>query len=95
MTKAAEDHTKDMGSVGKEGHIGTDGSTFFHRIKRHGKWSGGCSENISYGKMNGLDVLIHLLIDDGVPGRVHRNNIFAEKFTYMGSNSGSFNGTHD
>lgn len=72
MTKAAADHTKDMGFAGKTGHVGTDGSNVFFRIKRYGKWKGGCGENLAYGPKTGKGVLLNLLIDDGVPDRSHR-----------------------
>jgi len=56
------------------------------RIKRYGDWDIAAAENIHFGKTpNGLhEAVIALVIDDGVPSRGHRNNIFNEKLKYLG-----------
>ena len=37
----------------------------------------GGAENIAYGKVNGLECIVSLIIDDGVKGRGHRKNVLA------------------
>ena len=85
LWKAARDHAKDMGKWGKRGHVGTDGSNLSQRIKRHGTWKSGISENCSYGFDDALAIMLQLLIDDGVPGRGHRKNILAPGMRYIGA----------
>ena len=88
MAMAARDHTMDHGTKGLTGHKGSDGSTTSDRLERYGKWAGGNAENISYGKYFGINVVMQLLVDDGVPGRGHRRNLFDEDYTLTGSLSG-------
>ena len=55
------------------------------RINRYGTCTGGWGENISYGRNSARDVVLALIIDDGLPARKHRANIFASKFNYAGA----------
>lgn len=58
------------------GHAGSDGSNPGSRLNAHGDWQMAYSENIDYGPLlTGRDVIIDLLVDDGVPDRGHRHNI--------------------
>lgn len=88
MSKAAADHCADQASGGF-GHEGRDRSHAGQRIARYGSFSGGWGENISYGKTSARDVVIALIIDDGLPGRKHRKNIFNSSFTVAGAAFGS------
>jgi uncharacterized protein YkwD len=82
---AAKDHATDTGPKGITGHTGSDKSSMGQRINRYGKWDGGAGENISYGHNIGRDIVVQLLIDDGVSSRGHRNNILNKNFKYAGS----------
>jgi uncharacterized protein YkwD len=55
------------------------------RISRYGTWAASWGENIAYGKKSARDIVIALIIDDGIAGRKHRANIFASKFNYAGA----------
>ncbi|CAD8077000.1 unnamed protein product [Paramecium primaurelia] len=84
LEQACIDHVKDTGPQGVTGHTGTDGSSLSDRIERYGEWYGKIGENISYGQKNGQDVIIQLLIDDGVGTRGHRKNCFSPDFLLVG-----------
>jgi uncharacterized protein YkwD len=71
---AARDLAVDQARSGLIGHDGSDGSTMQSRIESHGKWFGTIAENISYGYGDGSDVVMRLVVDDGVPSRGHRHN---------------------
>ncbi|HEY4306895.1 MAG TPA: CAP domain-containing protein [Gemmatimonadaceae bacterium] len=77
MSTAAADLANDQRQTGNMGHAGSDGSNPGSRLNAHGGWQMAYSENIDYGPLlTGRDVIIDLLVDDGVPDRGHRHNIF-------------------
>ena len=45
-------------------------------------------ENIDYGKKSPEQVIVALMIDDGVKDRGHRKNIFSKGFKKMGAFTG-------
>lgn len=77
LTSAARDHARDQQRTGSVGHNGSDGSSVDERARRYGTWLVSISENIDYSAaVHGGDVVQNLLIDDGVPDRGHRKNIY-------------------
>ena len=84
LSDAARDHAKDIGRAGIVGHEGTDGSQPVERVNRHGKWRTTTGENIQFGNGDGREIIMQLIIDDGVPSRGHRINIFKKDFEVAG-----------
>lgn len=84
MSRAAADHCSDQASGGF-GHAGRDSSHADKRIARYGTFGGCWGENISYGKSTARDVVLALIIDDGLPARKHRHNIFNPNFNFAGA----------
>jgi uncharacterized protein YkwD len=84
MSRAAADHCADQAD-GAFGHEGKDRSHAGQRIARYGNFSGGWGENISYGKSSARDVVLALIIDDGLPARKHRKNIFNPNYNVAGA----------
>ena len=85
LSLAAQQHAKTQGETKQVGHIGVDGSKFSDRIKKYGgSYTKRIGENISYGKITGREIVIQLLIDDGVANRGHRKNILNGEFDSTG-----------
>lgn len=84
MTRGARDHVRDAGTRGSLQHEGSDGSMAWDRVNRYGKWSGRISENMSFGPETGRDVVSALIVDDGVPSRGHRKNLFDPEVREVG-----------
>ena len=81
---SARDHAIDQGSSGGLGHIGSDKSTFMDRINRYVSDYIYGGENISYGPHSAREIVLDLIIDDGVASRGHRKNIFNPDFRSVG-----------
>ncbi len=84
MSTAAKDHVRDQGPSGGTGHRGNDGSQMSDRVKHYGRWTGKIGENISYGRSDARDVVIQLIVDDGIRTRGHRRNMFDPEFRVVG-----------
>lgn len=54
------------------------------RLERYGDWNGKIGENCDFGSSTGRDIVISLIVDDGVSNRGHRNNLFSQDFTKVG-----------
>jgi hypothetical protein len=89
LTKASRDHQKDQSKTGQTGHKGSNGSSMRHRIERYVEWDKKIAENIFYGDPDAISVVLHLVIDDGVPGRGHRINFLDPDFRYIGVSCGT------
>ena len=84
LTLAARDHAEDQSKSGETGHKGQDGSFVADRATRYGKWLKTIGENIAYGFQDPRDVIIQLIVDDGVKDRGHRTNIFNPNYRIAG-----------
>jgi hypothetical protein len=89
LTQAARDHVNDQSVTGRTGHQGSDRSNVRARIERYGKWEVRIAENIAYGGKTAQQIVIYLLIDDGVRDRGHRKNFLNPDFRMVGVATGS------
>jgi len=88
LSRAARDLVASQGASGGFGHTGPDGSTPSERVERHGQWDSVIGENVAYGQRTARDVVTAFIVDDGVPGRGHRTNLFNAAFHVMGVDCG-------
>ena len=84
VTRAASGHAADQAATGATGHEGRDGSTPADRMRRHGRWSA-TGEAIAYGPERAEDIILQLIVDDGVPDRGHRRILFNPAYSLVGA----------
>jgi len=90
LSEAAQAHVNDIGPKGLVQHEGSDGTEFNVRIEKFVKTDGWVGENISFGdNKTARQIILQLIIDDGVPSRDHRENILSTDYHYVGFGWGS------
>lgn len=90
LTKVARAQLNDLIEDPSLGHYGKDGSDLTKRLNKFGV-PGKSGENITNWEDTPEDVTLALLIDDGVPGRHHRENVLNPKFQLFGAACGKVN----
>ena len=90
MCLAARDHCKDAGPKGIVNNVGSDASTMPTRLNKYGQGEGHGDQSVSFGlNSSGFDVVMRLLIDDGVSSRVNRSNLLNPSYGVTGICSGA------
>ena len=84
LGRAAAELTREQTQTGAFGHRGTDGSSPFARMSRHGRWHTHAGEAINYGGGTARRIVYNLIVDDGVRDRGHRLNLLAPDFRVAG-----------
>lgn len=84
MCLGAKDQSFEQSQTGEVSHQGKDKSFSWDRVARYGEWKTPVSENIAYDNGTARDIVINLIIDDGIPSRGHRNNIFNGSYIVAG-----------
>lgn len=84
LAAAARAHASAQGRTWQVGHVSPDGATLAERLHAHGVWAGLAAEDISYGYRDPAEVVRQLIVDSGVPGRGHRQNIFGAHYQAAG-----------
>jgi uncharacterized protein YkwD len=84
---AAADHCREQAG-GAIGHYSSNGSDPGNRISRYGVVSQGWAENIAYSRHTAREIVLALIVDDGVRGRGHRKNIFNPTYNVAGAACG-------
>jgi hypothetical protein len=80
LFQIAKPHAIKFGKEGKTGH-----ADFPQRIKNvASNYSGYMGENCDYGEHSALQIVMELLIDDGIKDLGHRENILNPKYHYVG-----------
>jgi uncharacterized protein YkwD len=89
LNKACQVHIDDIGAAGTSSHVSSQGNvSLSDRIEQFVEWDGCCSETIDFGSSSAEEVIINLIVDDGIPERLNRNNLFNPSFRYVGVATG-------
>lgn len=92
MSRAAQMLASDQRNSGRMGHETRNGSKPWDRAAKFGQWLGYYGENVDYGNSMGEDIVLSLVVDDGVDGRGHRHNTLNPNFRVAGVCIGSHAG---
>ena len=84
LAAAAAELIREQGNTGATGHEGSQGGGMTDQIKRQGTWEGQIGENIAYVPNEPRLLVMQLIVDDGVPDRGHRKNLFNPHFKEAG-----------
>lgn len=88
LAMSARQHVNDQGPTGEIGHGSPGGGSLWARMAKWGQWTGHAGENISYGYADARTIVVTLIVDQGVPSRAHRKNIFCGDFKVAGAACG-------
>jgi len=80
LTSVAQGHADQSGRTGHVGHKNFDKRFELLKGNPYTAWA----ENCSYGHKDAVDIVISLLIDEGIKGVGHRLNILNEAFNSVG-----------
>ena len=80
LSSAAMDLVKDLGERGIVSHQDQYGQFVSERIEKYCEWDYSASEVIEVSSKNPQDILISLLVDDGLRNRPDRNTLFNRFF---------------
>ncbi len=83
LSRCAQKHAASQSSSGVTGHTRINGASFRNDVKKYVNYRilGEC---VLYGVDSVRDIVIQLLIDDGVSGRGHRENLLNPSFEFAG-----------
>jgi uncharacterized protein YkwD len=84
LTDEAVSHAKDTGKKGNMGHFTSDGKSYEFRIKSLKETYKALAEACDYGNDKALNIVMHLLIDEGQATIDHRKSILEKKHLLTG-----------
>ena len=84
LSYAAQDLVKDIGVRGMVSHQDKEGNFVSERIEKYCEWDYCANELIEVSSKNPQDILISLLVDDGVRNRPDRRALFQHIYNYVG-----------
>ena len=82
-SKVAEEYAKILSNSGEEENK-EDKNNVEERAVKYLDYDYGISECIDFGSSTGIEVIVNLLVDDGVKLRTHRDILFSNNFDYFG-----------
>ena len=84
LSFAAQDLVKDIGQRGVVTHKDNKGQFTSERIEKYCEWDFCANEIIEVSSKNPQDILISLLVDDGIKSRNDRKALFQDTYNYVG-----------
>ena len=89
LSYAAQDLVKDIGERGVVTHEDKNGHFTSERIEKYCEWDKCANEVIEVSSKNAQDILISLIVDDGIRNRADRMALFQNYHNYVGISCGA------
>ena len=89
LSYAAQDLVKDIGDRGVVTHKDREGLYTSERIEKYCEWDYCANEIIEVSSKNPQDILISLVVDDGLKDRPNRKALFQDIYNYVGISCGA------
>lgn len=83
LYKAAKNHGEDQKPTGETDHVGTDGSYPWDRVRRACSQMSNGGENLVAGPPAVRELMMLLLIDEGISNRGHRRTLLKRDWKYV------------
>jgi len=83
LWESAAHHAYDMGHKGLIGHESSDGTTHFNRMHRYHK-AEKMAESLCYGYNDAIEIVMQLLLDEGIELRSNRYHILGSHYHHAG-----------
>ena len=84
LSYAAQDLVADIGERGVVSHQDKDGNYMSERIEKYCEWDYCANEVIEVSSKSATDILISLLVDDGIRDKLNRRALFQNVYNYVG-----------
>ena len=84
LSYAALDLVTDIGERGVVSHQDKDGNYMSERIEKYCEWDYCANEVIEVSSKSATDILISLLVDDGIRDKLNRRALFQNVYNYVG-----------
>lgn len=88
LCKSGNELLKDIGPKGLTSHETSDGKGLTDRIELFCEWDGAIAESIEFSSNTAQNIIISLLVDDGMEDRPHRFNLFNPDLNLFGVSCG-------
>jgi len=88
LSYAAQDLVIDIGERGVVSHQDKDGNYMSERIEKYCEWDYCANEVIEVSSKSATDILISLLVDDGIRDKLNRRALFQNVYNYVGISCG-------
>lgn len=86
--RASREHLADLQKSGSFSHLGSNGSSPQERLKKYLAGNFTSNENIVGRNGTAREIVLMMVLDDGLPSRIHRKNLLDPRFKFAGVSNG-------
>ena len=84
LNLAASDLVNDIGPKGLFSHEDSNGNNISDRIEKYCEWEISCNEIIVFSSKNPQEIVIDIIVDDGIENKLNRESLFSDNYKFIG-----------